>query len=65
MIDTSILDKPGKLTDEERAIINKHPQIGYDMLYGNPGISAATRAGVLKTKTEADIRKVFPATKYH
>lgn len=47
MIDTSILDKPGKLTDEERAIINKHPQIGYDMLYGNPGISAATRAGVL------------------
>lgn len=46
-IDISILDKPGTLTDEERAIINQHPQIGYDMLYGNSEISAAVRTSVL------------------
>lgn len=46
-IDVSILDKPGQLTDEERLLINKHPQFGYNMLYNNPEISAAARAGVL------------------
>lgn len=29
----SILLKPGKLTEEERSVINLHPQYAYDMLY--------------------------------
>lgn len=46
-IDISILDKPGKLEPEEREIINKHPEFGYNLLYSNNMISAASRAGVL------------------
>jgi len=31
-VDDSILNKPGKLTDEEFCIIKKHPEIGYNIL---------------------------------
>lgn len=31
-IDDSILNKPGKLTNEEYSIIKKHPEIGYNIL---------------------------------
>jgi len=31
----AILDKPGKLDDRERALIETHPGIGYDVLKGN------------------------------
>jgi len=31
-IEDEILRKPGKLTDEERAIMSKHPKMGYDVL---------------------------------
>lgn len=35
MIPMEVLNKPGKLTDEEFAIIKKHPEEGYHMLLGN------------------------------
>ena len=31
-IEDEILRKPGKLTDEERAVMRKHPKMGYDVL---------------------------------
>lgn len=31
-IPDEILHKPGRLTDEERAVMSKHPQMGYDVL---------------------------------
>lgn len=46
-ISKDILDKPGRLTPEERAIINTHPELGYNMLYDNTLINASSRAGVL------------------
>ena len=45
-VSTDILDKPGKLTDEEFAEIKKHPVIGYDYLRKQnlaPEILAAVR----------------------
>jgi putative nucleotidyltransferase with HDIG domain len=38
----SILDKPSKLTDEERAVIETHPEVGYDALVGTAGVSEET-----------------------
>jgi diguanylate cyclase (GGDEF)-like protein len=35
-IDDQILDKPGKLTDEEYQMIKKHPEIGYRILSASP-----------------------------
>jgi HD-GYP domain-containing protein (c-di-GMP phosphodiesterase class II) len=35
LIPLEILNKPGKLTDAEFAIVKKHPQDGYDLLEGN------------------------------
>jgi len=46
-ISKDILDKPGKLTEEERAIINQHPVIGYNMMYDNPMVTSRTRMGIL------------------
>jgi putative nucleotidyltransferase with HDIG domain len=39
-IPLAVLDKPGRLDDHERALIETHPAAGYDVLKGNPGISA-------------------------
>lgn len=38
----SILDKPGRLTDEERALINRHPEYGYEILTDDGQFDAAT-----------------------
>jgi HD-GYP domain-containing protein (c-di-GMP phosphodiesterase class II) len=38
-IPLSVLDKPGKLNTEERALIETHPAAGYDALKETPGIS--------------------------
>jgi HD-GYP domain-containing protein (c-di-GMP phosphodiesterase class II) len=46
-INREILDKPGKLTPEEREIINQHPAIGYNMMYDNPAITTRARMGIL------------------
>lgn len=38
-IPLAVLDKPGRLDPEERALIETHPAAGYDVLKGDPGIS--------------------------
>jgi putative nucleotidyltransferase with HDIG domain len=45
-VPTEILDKPGKLTDEEFAQIKKHPVIGYDYLRKQNLMAAETLAAV-------------------
>lgn len=37
-ISDKILNKPSKLSEEEYAIMQKHPEYGYEILYGIPGI---------------------------
>lgn len=46
-IPVAILDKPGKLDDDERAVIQGHPALGFRILSGTPGISAEILDGVL------------------
>ena len=36
-IPVAILDKPGKLTDEEMIVMRKHPRLGYEALAGEGG----------------------------
>lgn len=38
MVPEEILNKPGRLTDEEFDIIKKHPQLGLDVLKGSQGV---------------------------
>ena len=38
-IPLAVLDKPGRLDDRERALIETHPAMGYDALTGTPGIA--------------------------
>ncbi|MBV9566394.1 MAG: HD domain-containing protein [Bradyrhizobium sp.] len=38
-IPLTILDKPGRLDDEERALVETHPGAGFDALKDNPGIT--------------------------
>src|SRR5215470_12066459 len=38
----SILRKPGKLTDEERALMNKHPEYGWSIMRLLPGMQTAS-----------------------
>ena len=38
-IPLAVLDKPGRLDDHERALIETHPAAGYEVLKGNSGIS--------------------------
>jgi putative nucleotidyltransferase with HDIG domain len=38
-IPLAVLDKPGRLDARERAVIETHPAVGYDVLKGNAGIS--------------------------
>jgi HD-GYP domain-containing protein (c-di-GMP phosphodiesterase class II) len=40
LVPDQILNKPGALTDEEFAIIKKHPKDGYDILLKSPSIGA-------------------------
>lgn len=46
-IPLEILNKPGKLSDEEFDIIKSHPKHSYDMLYDNPDISSIVRQAVI------------------
>jgi putative nucleotidyltransferase with HDIG domain len=41
-IPLAVLDKPGRLDDEERMLIETHPASGYDALKDNAGISPET-----------------------
>lgn len=47
-IPSSLLDKKGKLSDEEFGILKKHPEFGYDMLTSAQELNSVTRAGVLQ-----------------
>lgn len=38
LVPDSILNKPGRLTDEEFAVVKRHPRDGYDILRRTPGI---------------------------
>jgi len=40
LIPDAILNKPGRLTDEEFAIVKRHPRDGHDLLSRTPGIGA-------------------------
>lgn len=44
----SILDKPGRLTPEEFAVVQKHPRIGYDMIADAGPVSSAVKQIVLQ-----------------
>lgn len=46
-IPLDILRKPDRLTEEERAIIQQHPQIGHDMLLAQGGFAPMVLAAVL------------------
>lgn len=43
LVPKSILDKPGRLTEEEYAEVKKHPQYGLDILSKNPHVSSLSR----------------------
>ena len=49
-----ILNKPGKLTDEEFAEIKNHPRYGYNMLKDNHDISSVTRNAILSHHENED-----------
>lgn len=53
-IPLEILDKPGALTDEERALINRHPEFGYEMLKDNVECSSTVRVSVLQHHENED-----------
>jgi putative nucleotidyltransferase with HDIG domain len=45
-IPLAVLDKPGRLDDHERALIQSHPVAGFEVLQGTPGISPEILDGV-------------------
>ena len=49
-----ILNKPGKLTEEEFAEVKKHPQYGYNMLKDNYDVSSVTRTAILSHHENED-----------
>ena len=46
-IPISVINKPGRLTDEEYAEVKKHPKYSYDILEHHPEISAAVKRAVV------------------
>ena len=49
-----ILNKPGKLTPEEYAEIQKHPRYGYNMLKDNHEVSSVTRNAIMSHHENED-----------
>lgn len=43
LIPMEVLNKPGKLTDEEFAIVKTHPEEGYKLLLGGTGVTEMTK----------------------
>lgn len=54
MIEPAILNKADKLSEEEYALVKKHPDFGYEMLRHRLDISACIRAGVLSHHENVD-----------
>ena len=50
----SILDKPGRLTPKEFAVVQKHPRIGYDMIADAGPVSSAVKQIVLQHHVNFD-----------
>lgn len=46
-ISLDIIDKEGKLTDEEFEIIKKHPRFGYELVCNSIEIASTSRVGIL------------------
>ena len=46
-IPENIINKPGKLSDEEFNLIKSHPQFSYDILYGKSEVPSIVRKAVL------------------
>lgn len=63
-IPLEILDKPGPLTDEERAVVNRHPEFGYDMLKNRSEFSSTVRVSILQHH-ENDDGSGYPAGLSH
>jgi HD-GYP domain-containing protein (c-di-GMP phosphodiesterase class II) len=53
-IPISILNKNGRLTDEEFCIIKKHPELGYDMVQNVKEINERSRAIILEHHEKVD-----------
>ncbi len=53
-IDIEIINKPGKLTDEERKIVNKHVLYGYEKLKHEEDIPSTVRVSVLQHHENVD-----------
>lgn len=49
-----ILNKPGKLTEEEFAEVKNHPRYGYNMLKDNHDVSSVTRNAILSHHENED-----------
>lgn len=47
-IPNEILNKPGRLTDQEFDIMKQHPLTGYNMIKDKPDLTPATKLGVLQ-----------------
>jgi HD-GYP domain-containing protein (c-di-GMP phosphodiesterase class II) len=64
-IPLAVLDKPARLNDQERVLIETHPVAGYDVLKGTPGISATAFGITTNISTAAAIptgslRRAYP-----
>ena len=53
-ISLSILNKPGKLTEEEMKIMQTHPALGYEMIRDVSGLSANVGYGILQHHERLD-----------
>ncbi len=47
-IPNEVLNKPGRLTDDEFALMKQHPILGYNILKDNPGIKDTIKYAVLQ-----------------
>ena len=54
LIDAEILDKPGKLTEEEYEEMKRHAEYGYRLLKNNRDISSTTKMGVYEHHENED-----------
>lgn len=59
-IPLEILNKPGKLTDEEFNEIKKHSEYGYEILKNNDSISSVVRVAVLQHHINEDEKSGYP-----
>lgn len=54
MMPMDVLNKPGKLTDDEFAVIKKHPEAGHELLVGSAGVDPVALDVVLHHHEKTD-----------